>query len=145
MHPVRAGRAGSNANIGYGSHVTLIETNPPHRGRPPCPPACNALLVVAGCNVGINAGSLARWMDRVRAGRAESNTNIGYGSHVTFYETNPPRRGRPLRRPARIVLLVAAGCNFGITGYRLRGGCIAFVPRSPDVTQKTDDRSVRLG
>jgi hypothetical protein len=37
----------------------------------------------------------------VRAGRAGSYTNIGYGSHVTFYETNPPRRGGPLCPPAQ--------------------------------------------
>jgi hypothetical protein len=48
-------------------------------------------------------GSLARWMDLVRADAAERYETPAWCSAVVMplIETNPPRRGGPLCPPAR--------------------------------------------
>jgi hypothetical protein len=56
---------------------------------------------------------------------------LGSALVMPLIETNPPRRGEPPRPPARIdtVLLMLMLMSM----LRLPGGCIAFVPISPDV------------
>ena len=50
-------------------------------------------------------------------------------------ETNSPRRGGPLCPPARIDTVILILILMLMPMLRLPGGCIAFVPISPDVTK----------
>ncbi len=54
--------------------MPLIETKPPRRGGPPCPPArIDTVLPFLDAYA-----ALAGWMDRVRADLAECNENSDY-------------------------------------------------------------------
>ena len=82
----------------------FIETNPPRRGGPPCPPAPIDTVLPS-----VDAyAALAGWMHRVcadAAGRYEPPV-VWSGSVLVMplIETNPPRRVGPLRPPERIGL-----------------------------------------
>ena len=68
------------------------------------------------------------------------NYNLAIGSAVVMplLETNPPRRGGPPRPSAQenvTVRFLAVMPDSLQVSYRLSGGYIPCVPRSPDVTQ----------
>ena len=85
--------------------------------------------------------ALAGWMRRVCADLTGCYENPVSKFAVTYHRTNPLRRGGPPCPPARFENRLRSA----LFDSRLRGGCIACVPRSPDVTRNPVDLSVRLG
>jgi hypothetical protein len=78
-------------------------------------------------------------LESLRASRYDAGCEL---DTVLWMKT--PRRGRPLRRPARIELLVAAGCKqtsvgAGLCACPLRSSCLRRVAPTKDTN--TDKRS----
>ena len=122
--------------FGSACMMDLIETNPPRRGGPPCPPARENIAVgfCPDALLAVNGLPLARRMHAYAAGRYETTVFclVRLLCDCLLKQilcVGADRRVRPR------VTDVPCGCDLESLRIRLRGGCIPCVPMPPGVTK----------